>query len=93
MNARLTYFLNFVKGDEACEEMVALVTLPDHITKAEICKAVMNKLLTREIDISKGVSTTKDGVPSKTSQKAGFAYLLAKDVGHRLIGFHCIIRE
>lgn len=52
--------------------MVALVTLPEHTTGAEICKAVVNELSIRQIHISKVVSVTTDGTLSKTGEKAEF---------------------
>ena len=42
-SARLAIFSRFCKGDEICEEMVALLTLPERITGAEICKAAINE--------------------------------------------------
>ena len=92
-SARLAIFSRFCRGDEVCEEMVALLTLPERTTGAEICKTVVNELSTRQIDISKVVSATTDGAPSMTGEKAGFVNLFAKNVGHLLIGFHCIIHE
>ena len=44
--------------------MVALLTLPERTTGAEICKAVINEFCTRQIDISKVVSMKTDGTPS-----------------------------
>lgn len=92
-SARLAIFSRFCRGDEVCEEMVALVTLPEHTTGAEICKAVVNELSIRQIHISKVVSVTTDGAPSMIDEKTGFVNLFAKDVGHPLIGFHCLIHE
>nr|XP_045590295.1 protein ZBED8-like [Procambarus clarkii] len=73
--------------------MVALVSLPERTTGAEICKTVVNEFSTRQIDISKVVSVTTDGAPNMTGEKARFVNLFAKSVGHPLIGFHCIIHE
>ena len=73
--------------------MVALATLPGCTTGAKICKAVVNKLSTQQIDFLKVVSVTTDGAPSITGEKAGFIHLFAKNVGHPVIGFHCIIHE
>jgi len=39
------------------------------------------------------VSITTDGSPSMTGEKAGFVSLFTKEVGHLVIGFHCIIHE
>ena len=52
-SARLAIFSRFCKGDELCEEMVTLLTLPERTTGAEICKASINKFSSRQIDISK----------------------------------------
>lgn len=92
-SARLAIFSQFCRHDEVCEEMVSLVTLPEHTTRAEICKAVMNELSTWQIHISKVVSARTDGAPSETGEKAEFVNLFAKAVSHSLIGFHCIINE
>ena len=92
-SARLAIFSRFCKCDEICEEMVALLTLPERTTEAEICKAAINELSSRQIDISKVVSVATDGAPSMTGEKAGLVSLFTKDVGHPVIGFHCIIHE
>ena len=59
----------------------------------KICKAVINEFCFHQIDISKVVSVTTDGTPSMTGEKAGFVNLFTKEVGHAVIGFHCIIHE
>ncbi|XP_042206826.1 general transcription factor II-I repeat domain-containing protein 2A-like isoform X1 [Homarus americanus] len=92
-SARLAIFSRFCRDDEVCEEMINLVTLPERTTGADICKAVVNELSIRQIDISKVVSVTTDGAPSMIGKEAGFVNLFAKHVGHPLIGFHCIIHE
>ena len=92
-SARLAIFSRFFKGDEICEEMVALLTLPERTTGAAMCKAAINEFSSRQIDISKVVSVTTDGAPSMTSEKAGFVSLFTTEVGHPVIGFHCIIHE
>ena len=63
--------------------MVALLTLPERTTGAEICKTVINEFCSSQIDISKVMSVATDG----------FVSLFTKDVGHAAIGFHCIIHE
>ena len=73
--------------------MVALLTLPGGTTGAEICKGAINKFSFREIDISKVVSVTTNGAPSMAGGKAGFVSLFTKEVGHPVIGFHCIIHK
>nr|KAF6296159.1 hypothetical protein mMyoMyo1_009235 [Myotis myotis] len=97
LSSRLAIFSRLCKGDEICEEMVALLTLPEcttsMYTQAELCKAVMNKFSPQQIDISKVVSVTSHGAPCMAGEKAGFVNLFAKEVGHTLIGFHCIIHE
>ena len=92
-SARLAIIARFSRGDKKCEELVNLVTLPEHTTGAEICKAVVNELSNRQIDLSKIVSVTTDGVPRMTDREAGFVKLLAKYVGHPLVAFHCIIHK
>lgn len=92
-SARLAIITQFCRGDEICKELVNLVTLPEHATGAEICKAIVNKLSNQQIDLSKIVSVTPDGVPSITGREAGFVNLFAKYVGHPLVAFHCIIHE
>ncbi|KAL7634403.1 UNVERIFIED_CONTAM: hypothetical protein RMT77_014780 [Armadillidium vulgare] len=92
-SARLAIFSRFCRGDEVCEEMVSLVTLPERTTGGEIYKTVVNELSTRQIDISKIVSVTTDGAPSMIGEGVGFVNLFEKDVGHTLIGFHCILHE
>ena len=72
--------------------MVALLTLSERTTGAEICKAVINKFCSHQNDISKVVSATTDGAPSMTGEKAGFVSLFTK-VGHAVIGFHYILHE
>ena len=76
-----------------CKEVVALLTLPGGTTGAEICKGAINEFSFREIDISKVVSVTTDGAPSMAGEKAGFVSLFTKEVGHPVIGFHCIIHK
>ena len=93
LSARLAIFSRFCKGDELCEEMVALLTLLEPSTGAEICKAFINEFCSRQIDIFIVVSVTTDGAPSTTGKKAGFVSLCTKEVGHAVIGFHCIIHE
>ncbi|XP_014768374.1 protein FAM200A-like [Octopus bimaculoides] len=92
-SARLATFSRFCEGDELCDETVALLTLSEHTTGAEICKATVNELSSQQIDISKVVSVTTDGAPSMTCEKVGFINPFAKEVGHTLIGFHCILHE
>ena len=92
-SARLAIFSRFCKGDEICEEMVALLTLPERTTGATMCKAAINEFSSRQIDISKVVSVTTDGALSMTGEKAGFVSLFTTEVGHPVIGFHCIIHE
>lgn len=92
-SARLAIYSRFCRDDEVCEDMVALASLPERTTGAEICKTVVNEFSTRQIDISKVVSVTTNGAPNMTGEKAGFVNLFARNVGHPLIGFHCIIHE
>ena len=86
--ARLAIFSRFCKGDELCEEMVALPTLPERTTRAEICKAVINEFCSRQIDISKVLFVATDGAPSMTDEKAGFVSPFTKEVGLSVIGYH-----
>ena len=86
LSARLAMFSRFCKGDEICEEMLALVTLPERTTGAEICKAAINEFSSRQIDISEVVSITTDGAPSMVGEKAGFVSFFTKEVGHPVIG-------
>lgn len=88
----LAIFSQFCR-DKVREEMVALLTLPECTTGAEICKTVVVELSTRQIDISEILSVTTDGDPSMTGKKAGFVNLFEKDADHPLIGFHCIIHD
>ena len=67
-SARLAMFSRFCKGDELCEEMFALLTLPERTTGAEICKTVINEFCSCQIDSSKVVSVTTDGAPSMTGE-------------------------
>ena len=90
LSIRLAIFSRFCKGDELCEEMVALLTLPERTTGAEIYKTVINKFCSRQIVISK---VTNNGTPSMTGEKAGFVSLFTKEVGHAVKGFRCIIHE
>ena len=39
------------------------------------------------------MSVTSNGAPNMTGEKAGFVSLFTKEVGHAVIGFHCIIHE
>jgi hypothetical protein len=57
-----------------------LVTLPENITGAEICKAVVNEVTNRQTDLSKIVSVSTDGAPSKVGREAGFVTLFTKYV-------------
>ena len=81
-STRLAIYSRFCRGDEVCEEMVALASLPERTTGAEICKTVVNELSTRQIDIAKVLSATTDGAPNMTGEKVGFVNFFAKDVGH-----------
>ena len=89
----MVIFSRLCKGGEICEEMDALVTLPERTTWAEICKVAINEFSSSQIDISNVVSGTTDGAPEMTGEKAGFVNLLTKEVGHTVIGFHCITHE
>ncbi|XP_062887396.1 general transcription factor II-I repeat domain-containing protein 2A-like isoform X1 [Mobula hypostoma] len=91
--ARLAIIARFCRDDEICEELVNLVMLPEHTTGIEICKAVVKALSGRQVNLSKIVSVTTDGAPSMIGEEAGFVDLLENDVGHPLIGFHCIVHE
>ena len=73
--------------------MVAYLKLPERTTGAKICKAAINEFSSRQIDISKVVFVTTNGAPSMTGEKASFVTLFAKEVGHPVIGFYCIIHE
>ncbi|XP_069195852.1 SCAN domain-containing protein 3-like, partial [Procambarus clarkii] len=77
-SARLAIYSRFCRGDEVCEEMVALASLPERTIGTEICKTVVNEFSTRQIDISKVVSVTTDGAPNMTGEKAGFVICLQK---------------
>ena len=57
-SARLAIFSRFCKDDKTYEEMVALLTLPERTTGAEICKSAINEFSSCQIDISKVVSVT-----------------------------------
>ena len=92
-SARLAIFSRFCKGDEIGKEMVALLTLPERTTEAAMCKAAINEFSSRQIDISKVVSVTTDGVPSMTGERADFASLFTTEAGHPVIGLNCIIHE
>ena len=92
-SAGLAIFSRFCKGDEICEEMVAFPALPERTTRVEICKTAINEFSSRQIDISKVVFVKTDGAPSMTGEKAVFVSLFTKEVGHPVIGFHCIIHE
>ena len=52
----------------------------------------MNFVLVK-LTFPKVVSVTTDGAPSMTGKKAGFVSLFTKEIGHAVIGFHCIIHE
>ena len=92
-SARFGIFSRFCKGDETCEEMVALLTLHERTTGAAMCKAAINEFSSRQIDIFKVVAVTTVGAPSMTGEKAGFVSLFTTEVGHPVIGFHCITYE
>ena len=87
------HLFRFYKGDEIREDIVALLTLPERTSHAEICKAAINEFSSRRIGISKVVSVTIDGTVSMTGKKAGFVNLFTKEFGHTVIGFHCMIHE
>ncbi|XP_076365948.1 protein FAM200A-like [Tachypleus tridentatus] len=92
-SAKLAIIARLCRGDEICEELVNLVTLPKHTTGVEICKALVNKLSSRQVDLSKIFSVTTDGALSMTGKEAGFVNLFAKYVRHPLLGFRCIIHK
>ena len=73
--------------------MVALLRLHESSTGDEICKAAENEFCSSRIYISKVVRVTTDGAPSMIGEKAGFVNLPTNDVGHMVIGLHCIIHE
>ncbi|XP_072909805.1 general transcription factor II-I repeat domain-containing protein 2A-like isoform X2 [Hemitrygon akajei] len=91
--ARLAIIARFCRDDEIREELVNLIMLPEHTTGVEICKAVVKALSGRQVNLSKIVSVTSDGAPSMIAKEAGFVDLLENDVGHPLVGFHCIVHE
>ncbi|XP_062927408.1 copper homeostasis protein cutC homolog isoform X1 [Mobula hypostoma] len=84
-SARLVIIARFCRGDEICEELVNFVTLSEHPTGAEICKAVIKELSGRQVNLSKIVSVTTDGAPSMCGKEADFANLFEKYVGHPTI--------
>ena len=92
LSARLAIFSRFCKGDKLCEEMFALLTLPECTTGAKIFKAVIYEFCSLQIDISKVWSVTT-GAPSMNGEKAGFVSLFTKKIGHTVRDFHCSIHE
>jgi hypothetical protein len=50
-STRLAIIARFCSDDEIREEFVNLVTLPENTTGAEICKAVVNELTNRQLDL------------------------------------------
>ena len=55
-----------------------------------MCRAAINEF-SSQIDISNVVSVTTDGAPSITGETIGFVSLFTTEVGHPVIGFHCVI--
>jgi len=92
-SARLAIIARYPRGDEIREELIALANLPGTTTGMDICKCVVKELSDKNIDLKKIVSVTTDGAPSMTGKDAGFINLFTKEVGHSLLGFHCIVHQ
>ena len=92
-SARLAIIARYPRGHEMREDFIKLTDLPGTNTGADICRSVVKKLSDKEIDITKIVSVTTDGAPSMTGKDAGFINLFTNEVGHPLLGFHCIVHQ
>ncbi|CAG4959705.1 unnamed protein product [Colias eurytheme] len=92
-SARLAVFARYCVGNVIKEELIAIKSLPTTTKGADICTAVKNSIVEKEIDIKKVVSVTTDGAPSMVGKKIGFISLFQTEVGHSILEFHCIIHQ
>lgn len=92
-SARLAIFIRFCVGDYIKEELVGIASLETTTKGTDICKAVVNELTEKEINLNKIVSITTDGARSMIGKENGFLNLFTKQIGHPVLGFHCIIHQ
>ncbi|KAE9536184.1 hypothetical protein AGLY_007407 [Aphis glycines] len=90
-SARLAIFARFSNGNEMREELLKLANIPERIRGTDVCDIVVNELKKLNINLKKIISVTTGGVPNMTGVSIGFVKLFEKQVGHPIIGFHCII--
>lgn len=67
--------------------------MPIGTSGSEICKVVTKIFSELNIDISKIVSVTTDGVPNIVGKNVGFIKLLMETFGNPVVPFHCIIQH
>lgn len=92
-SCRLSIIARYPKENEMYEELLKLANIPERTRGTDICEIVINELKVLKIDVKKIISITTDGAPNMIGPELGFLNLFQKQVGHPIIGFHCIIHQ
>ena len=92
-SARLAVFIRYLKKNEIREELIHLASISATSGEAEFCEAVLNALLKMEIEASKVVSISSDGVLHMLNHETGFMDELKKHIGHSVLEFDCILNQ
>lgn len=91
--ARMAVIVRYISGNMIMEELFKLMTLKGRTTGVDCMNEVKKEFTEMNVDLKKIVSVTSDGVPSMIGKHVGFVKLLAKEVGHPLAEFHCIVHQ
>lgn len=92
-SARLAVFIRYLKKNEIREELIHLASISATSREAEFCEAVLNALQKMEIEPSKVVSISSDGVLHMLDHETGSMDELKNHIGHSVLEFHCIINQ
>ncbi|XP_015684326.1 general transcription factor II-I repeat domain-containing protein 2B-like [Protobothrops mucrosquamatus] len=90
---QIVLFCRYVNSAGPQEEMIQLIPLKGQTWGEDICEAVLDYLRINEINTTHLVSVATDGAPSMTGAHKGFAALLQKSLGRKLLTFHCILHQ
>lgn len=96
--AQLMFWVRYFIDDRTEEDILALVSLPDHTKAADIFKAFQTVVTRFSLDLKKLASICTDGAPSMLGKHNGFTALVKRYVAQHfdnqhLITYHCIIHQ
>lgn len=96
--AQLMFWVRYVIGDRIEENILALISLPEHTTADELFRAFLATCKRFNLDLKKMVSICSDGAPAMVGIRKGFVALVKNHVAqqfdnHHLISYHCIIHQ